>query len=90
WVTESVSCTFKPDQTELTDSLSVETIGVSRRNVDTRIEECVTSSPPSRAFRGPRWPSGKVSALGPEGSRFETRFRRRSAVYGACCTLNHT
>ncbi|GBO38186.1 hypothetical protein AVEN_95566-1 [Araneus ventricosus] len=27
------------------------------------------------------WPSGKVSASGPEGSRFETRFRRRSAWY---------
>ncbi|GBL92738.1 hypothetical protein AVEN_119124-1 [Araneus ventricosus] len=25
-------------------------------------------------FRGSRWPSGKISALGPEGSRFETRF----------------
>ncbi|GBL75038.1 hypothetical protein AVEN_243828-1 [Araneus ventricosus] len=36
----------------------------------------------------PRWPSGKVSALGPEGSRFETRFHCRSAAYGACCTLN--
>ncbi|GBN36245.1 hypothetical protein AVEN_80134-1 [Araneus ventricosus] len=24
---------------------------------------------------GPRWPSGKVSALGLEGSRFESRFR---------------
>ncbi|GBO32457.1 hypothetical protein AVEN_274027-1 [Araneus ventricosus] len=40
--------------------------------------------------KGPRLPSGKVSALGPEGSRFETRFHRRSAVYGACCTLHHT
>ncbi|GBM90573.1 hypothetical protein AVEN_153978-1 [Araneus ventricosus] len=37
----------------------------------------------------PRWPSGEISALGPEGSRFETRFHRRSTVYGACCTLNH-
>ncbi|GBN63549.1 Tigger transposable element-derived protein 6 [Araneus ventricosus] len=27
-----------------------------------------------RCFNGPRWPSGKVSALGPEGSRFEARF----------------
>ncbi|GBN04325.1 hypothetical protein AVEN_233642-1 [Araneus ventricosus] len=40
--------------------------------------------------RRPWWPIGKVSALGPEGSRFETRFRRRSTVYGACFTLNHT
>ncbi|GBM61983.1 hypothetical protein AVEN_201300-1 [Araneus ventricosus] len=39
---------------------------------------------------GPRWPSGKVPALGPEGSWFETRFHRRYAVYGARCTLNHT
>ncbi|GBL93699.1 hypothetical protein AVEN_166746-1 [Araneus ventricosus] len=27
---------------------------------------------------------------GPEGRRFETRLHRRSAVYGACCTLNLT
>ncbi|GBM99061.1 hypothetical protein AVEN_13102-1 [Araneus ventricosus] len=38
----------------------------------------------------PLWTSGKVSALGPEGSRFETRFYNRSALYGACCALNHT
>ncbi|GBM72304.1 hypothetical protein AVEN_81899-1 [Araneus ventricosus] len=38
---------------------------------------------------GLRWPSGKVSALGPEGSRLETRFHGRSVVYGACYTLNH-
>ncbi|GBO40285.1 hypothetical protein AVEN_6250-1 [Araneus ventricosus] len=38
----------------------------------------------------PQWPSGKVSTSGPEDRRFETRFPRRSAVYGACCTLNHT
>ncbi|GBN60973.1 hypothetical protein AVEN_256435-1 [Araneus ventricosus] len=38
----------------------------------------------------PLLPSGKVSALGPDGSRFKTRFHRRSVVYGACCTLNHT
>ncbi|GBN86453.1 hypothetical protein AVEN_240811-1 [Araneus ventricosus] len=25
---------------------------------------------------GPRWPSGRVSALGPEGFRFEIRIRR--------------
>ncbi|GBO46045.1 hypothetical protein AVEN_203612-1, partial [Araneus ventricosus] len=29
----------------------------------------------------PRWPSGKVSASGPESSRCETRFHGRSAVY---------
>ncbi|GBM55794.1 hypothetical protein AVEN_109237-1 [Araneus ventricosus] len=34
-------------------------------------------------------PSGKVAGLGPEGSRFETRFHRRSVLYWACCTLNH-
>ncbi|GBM20848.1 hypothetical protein AVEN_224099-1 [Araneus ventricosus] len=34
-----------------------------------------------------RWPSGKVSALGTEGSRFETRFHRRSAVYWAYSKL---
>ncbi|GBM67812.1 hypothetical protein AVEN_88503-1 [Araneus ventricosus] len=39
---------------------------------------------------GPRWTSGKVSTSGPEGRRFETRFHRRSAVYGARCTPNHT
>ncbi|GBL72705.1 hypothetical protein AVEN_127942-1 [Araneus ventricosus] len=33
-----------------------------------------------------RWPSGKVSPLRPEGSRIETRFLRRSAVYGTCCS----
>ncbi|GBM68770.1 hypothetical protein AVEN_97905-1 [Araneus ventricosus] len=31
---------------------------------------------------GPRWPSGKVPALGPEGCRPETRFHRKSAVHG--------
>ncbi|GBL95307.1 hypothetical protein AVEN_166478-1, partial [Araneus ventricosus] len=41
-------------------------------------------------YRGPGWPSGKVSTSGPEGRRFETRFHRRSTVYGARCTLNHT
>ncbi|GBO09035.1 hypothetical protein AVEN_96610-1 [Araneus ventricosus] len=30
---------------------------------------------------GPQWLSGKVSASGLEGSRLETRFRRRSAVH---------
>ncbi|GBL73004.1 hypothetical protein AVEN_128173-1 [Araneus ventricosus] len=39
---------------------------------------------------GPRWPSGKVSTSGPEGRRLETRFHRRSAVYGARRTPNHT
>ncbi|GBN81278.1 hypothetical protein AVEN_200125-1 [Araneus ventricosus] len=39
----------------------------------------------SRSSR-PRWPSGKVSASGPESSRFETRFHRRSTVYGASQT----
>ncbi|GBO17386.1 hypothetical protein AVEN_170022-1 [Araneus ventricosus] len=38
----------------------------------------------------PRWPSGKISTLGPEGSGLEIRFHRRSAAYGTCCTLNHT
>ncbi|GBM99737.1 hypothetical protein AVEN_237664-1 [Araneus ventricosus] len=41
-------------------------------------------------FEGPWWFSGRVSALGPEDSRPESRFHRRSAVHGACCTLNHT
>ncbi|GBM20526.1 Uncharacterized protein ZK1073.1 [Araneus ventricosus] len=40
--------------------------------------------------RRPRWPSGKVSAQGLEGSKFETRLHCRSVVYGACCTPNHT
>ncbi|GBN80515.1 hypothetical protein AVEN_126188-1 [Araneus ventricosus] len=44
----------------------------------------------SRLFQGTRGPSGKVSTPGPEGRRPETRFHRRSAVYGACCTPNHT
>ncbi|GBO21526.1 hypothetical protein AVEN_177349-1 [Araneus ventricosus] len=34
-------------------------------------------------FKGPRWPSGKASALGPESPRFETRLHRRPAVYVA-------
>ncbi|GBN25343.1 hypothetical protein AVEN_121215-1 [Araneus ventricosus] len=38
----------------------------------------------------PRWPSGKASALRPDGSKFETRFHWRFIVYWACCTLNHT
>ncbi|GBN10312.1 hypothetical protein AVEN_191447-1 [Araneus ventricosus] len=63
----------------ITKCLPVETLMVKR----------VTSYPEEFFnFLGPRWPSGKVSALGPEGSRFETRFHRRSAVYGARCTLN--
>ncbi|GBM72466.1 hypothetical protein AVEN_226107-1 [Araneus ventricosus] len=32
----------------------------------------------------------RSKAPGLEGSRPETRFHRRYAVYGACCTLNHT
>ncbi|GBL94220.1 hypothetical protein AVEN_163535-2-1, partial [Araneus ventricosus] len=28
----------------------------------------------------PRWPGGKISALGPEGYKFETRFHLRTAV----------
>ncbi|GBL90365.1 hypothetical protein AVEN_178811-1 [Araneus ventricosus] len=28
-------------------------------------------------------------ALGPEDSRFKTRLHKNSAIYGACCTLNH-
>ncbi|GBL97530.1 hypothetical protein AVEN_162984-1 [Araneus ventricosus] len=39
---------------------------------------------------GLRWSCGKVSAIEPEGSRFETRFYRISVVYWDCCTLNHT
>ncbi|GBM26861.1 hypothetical protein AVEN_266295-1 [Araneus ventricosus] len=36
----------------------------------------------------PRWPSGKVSALGPEGSRFETRFHRRwSLLHAKSCAM---
>ncbi|GBL98281.1 hypothetical protein AVEN_186775-1 [Araneus ventricosus] len=37
---------------------------------------------------GPWWPSSKVSALGLEipGSKADST----EAVYGACCTLNHT
>ncbi|GBN77286.1 hypothetical protein AVEN_28532-1, partial [Araneus ventricosus] len=38
----------------------------------------------------PRCPSVKVSVLEPKGSRFETRFHRRSAEYGARCTPNRT
>ncbi|GBN96816.1 hypothetical protein AVEN_239517-1 [Araneus ventricosus] len=34
----------------------------------------------------PQQHSGKVPVTGPEGSRLETRFSRRSAVYGANCT----
>ncbi|GBO30003.1 hypothetical protein AVEN_101542-1 [Araneus ventricosus] len=41
-------------------------------------------------FWRPRWPNAKFSALGPEGCRLETRFHRRSAVYGTYWTLNHT
>ncbi|GBM16168.1 hypothetical protein AVEN_12237-1, partial [Araneus ventricosus] len=37
----------------------------------------------------PRWPSGMFSALGPHGSKLETRFHGRSVVYWTCCTLNH-
>ncbi|GBL93372.1 hypothetical protein AVEN_219493-1 [Araneus ventricosus] len=44
----------------------------------------------SSKFPRPRWPSGKISTSGPHGRRLETRFHRRSAVYGARCTLNHT
>ncbi|GBM42871.1 hypothetical protein AVEN_245698-1 [Araneus ventricosus] len=40
--------------------------------------------------QGQRWPSGRVSALGPEGSRFKTQFPPKFGVYGACCKLNHT
>ncbi|GBM17780.1 hypothetical protein AVEN_271602-1 [Araneus ventricosus] len=36
------------------------------------------------------WPSGKVSAPGPEGRRLEARFHQRTAVHGACCAPNHT
>ncbi|GBL81135.1 hypothetical protein AVEN_266202-1 [Araneus ventricosus] len=32
------------------------------------------NTPAGVSYKWPRWPSGKVSALGPEGSRFETRF----------------
>ncbi|GBM52451.1 hypothetical protein AVEN_214542-1 [Araneus ventricosus] len=35
---ESVSCTFKRGRTELSDSLSVKTIGASRRNVNMRLK----------------------------------------------------
>ncbi|GBN60953.1 hypothetical protein AVEN_185692-1 [Araneus ventricosus] len=38
----------------------------------------------------PRWPSDKASTPAPEGRRLETRFHRRSAVYGARRTLNNT
>ncbi|GBN08860.1 hypothetical protein AVEN_60841-1, partial [Araneus ventricosus] len=38
----------------------------------------------------PRWPSSKVSALGVETPRFETRFHCISVVYWARFTLNHT
>ncbi|GBL67784.1 hypothetical protein AVEN_4918-1, partial [Araneus ventricosus] len=52
---------------------------------DTRIDPLISAVFPflltrsNKAYslpphRRPRWPSGKVSALGPEGSRFETRF----------------
>ncbi|GBO12976.1 hypothetical protein AVEN_171124-1, partial [Araneus ventricosus] len=54
-------------------------IRTSRRLLDAKRQRA-----DSDRGRRPRWPSGKVSALGPEGSRFETRF----AVYGSCCTLN--
>ncbi|GBM66513.1 hypothetical protein AVEN_252276-1 [Araneus ventricosus] len=37
----------------------------------------------------PWWPSGKLSASEPEGSRFETQFHCRSVMYWACGTLNH-
>ncbi|GBO04490.1 hypothetical protein AVEN_155811-1 [Araneus ventricosus] len=40
FATESVSCTFKRDQTELADSLSAETIEASKRNVNTRWPIC--------------------------------------------------
>ncbi|GBN11134.1 hypothetical protein AVEN_91332-1 [Araneus ventricosus] len=35
----------------------------------------------SRLRRRPRWPSGRVSASVPEGSKFKTRFHERFAVY---------
>ncbi|GBL88051.1 hypothetical protein AVEN_133708-1 [Araneus ventricosus] len=38
-----------------------------------------------RHSKRPQWPSRKVSVSGPEGSRLEIRFSRRSAVYGAHC-----
>ncbi|GBN96056.1 hypothetical protein AVEN_71670-1 [Araneus ventricosus] len=38
----------------------------------------------------PRWCSVKASTPGAKGRRSENRFHRRSAVYGARCTLNHT
>ncbi|GBL96695.1 hypothetical protein AVEN_111837-1 [Araneus ventricosus] len=47
------------------------------------------ASTPKNIWR-PRWPSSKVPTPGPEGRRLETRFHRRSAVYGARCALNHT
>ncbi|GBM26469.1 hypothetical protein AVEN_126965-1 [Araneus ventricosus] len=34
--------------------------------------------------------SGKVSTSGLEGRSFKNRYHRRSAVYGARCTPNHT
>ncbi|GBN72203.1 hypothetical protein AVEN_148277-1 [Araneus ventricosus] len=39
----------------------------------------------SRSINRQRWPRGKVSTSGPKGRRLDTRFHRRSAVYGACC-----
>ncbi|GBM87658.1 hypothetical protein AVEN_6674-1 [Araneus ventricosus] len=33
-------------------------------------------------------PSGILTALGLEDSKFETRFHQISTVYGACCMLN--
>ncbi|GBN55075.1 hypothetical protein AVEN_55420-1 [Araneus ventricosus] len=47
-----------------------------------------STNPTSKALL-PRWPSGKTAAPGPQGFWLETRFHRRSAVYGACGTPNH-
>ncbi|GBN12644.1 hypothetical protein AVEN_58258-1 [Araneus ventricosus] len=44
----------------------------------------------SNDLLGQRWPSSRVSAFRPKSSMFKTGFHRRSAVYGARCTPNHT
>ncbi|GBN31097.1 hypothetical protein AVEN_48527-1 [Araneus ventricosus] len=62
---DSVSCTFKRNQTKLTYSLSVETIGESRRNVDTRRRHM--RSPPEHMRHGSRLlqPGGFLRLLVP-------------------------
>ncbi|GBL83958.1 hypothetical protein AVEN_100844-1 [Araneus ventricosus] len=40
-------------------------------------------------IQGPQCPNAKVSASGSEGSRFETRFHRRSALYSGVIVFRY-